>query len=359
MASGNKNKAMLAGIAGAIKGYSDIMADRQKIMGQMMINKMEASNNIFFKMQEQQQQNEYQKKISNEVMQANEKAYSEAIAAGKPAPMQELQVTGGNIGTTRPPLAEIDPKKIVEGKVFKSGVASLNPNEKQIWNSVPGKQDINVGLKEEQRQDRLEKIASDRLMKIVSNRSGGIGMQDSKVNQAIHLRSLGDQYFNQQTKTYEIPGAQFNEMLIGLASLVSNSTVATVEQLRGVTPKTVQSDMASMVSYWTGKPKTANTQAMIKNLMDSIDRQGQVSEKLRDKYFDNIQNMMPKDLDKDRRDILKQTHMGSSFEEYLKNSPSRQSGGSESGKSQYQEGATYQDAKGNKARYQNGQWVPM
>lgn len=173
-------------------------------------------------------------------------------------------------------------------------------------------------------QDKLEKEYSDRVQRVVAARTGGLGLQDQKVDQAIHLRSMVNQSWNPQTKTYELPEMQQGELVMGLANLVSGSQVSNIEQLRSITPKTARGDMAHLVSYWSGKPITNQPQEMIKNLVTSIDRQGQVSEKLRDKYMNGLKSLRPKALDQDRADSIAQAQLTSSFSDVLKESPDQQ-----------------------------------
>ena len=217
------------------------------------------------------------------------------------------------------------------GKIIDTGVKSKDE-----------KSDLDT-YRDEARQDRLEKEYGDRLQRVVGSRSGGLGLQDQKVDQAIHLRSMINQSWNPQTKTYEIPEMQQGELVIGLANLMSGSSVSNMEQLRSVTPKTASGDMAHMVSYWTGQPITNQPQAMIKNLVSSIDRQGKVSEKLRDKYMNGLKMLRPKDLDKDRADAIASTSLTSSYDDILKDSPDQQGTGSVQPYSDPQKEARYQE----------------
>ncbi len=134
--------------------------------------------------------------------------------------------------------------------------------------------------------------------------STGAGVQDAKVNQAIHLRALADQYYDPTTGNYNVPQAQYAELVMGLASLVANSNVATDAQRAEIRQRTAAGDINGLATYLTGSPKNANTQDVIKNLIDSIDRQGQVAEDERNKY-------------------LARGGYGSSFKSYLANSPSK------------------------------------
>lgn len=182
--------------------------------------------------------------------------------------------------------------------------------------------------REQARQDKLEKEYSDRVSKVVGSRSGQLGAQDAKVNQAVHIRTLVNQYYNPQTKSYDIPEAQAGEMVVGLANLVSGGNVANVETLRSITPKTAQGDMQHLVAYWTGKPVTYNSQAMYKNLIDSIDRQGNQAEKLRDKYMNGLKVLKPAGLNQESADSIAKAQFTTSYNDFLNESPDKSSGGS-------------------------------
>jgi len=195
----------------------------------------------------------------------------------------------------------------------------------------PPKNQDALDAKEQARQDKLEKTYQDRVQRVVAARTGGLGLQDQKVDQAIHLRSMINQSWNPQTKTYELPEMQQGELVMGLANLVSGSSVSNIEQLKSITPKTARGDAAHLISYWTGKPLTTQPQEMIKNLISSIDRQGQVSQKLRDKYTEGLKNLVPSGLNKERADQIRNTELTSSFEDILKESPDQ--GGSSGGTS--------------------------
>lgn len=186
---------------------------------------------------------------------------------------------------------------------------------------VKGKKDAEMDWKETKRQDYLEGKYTATLLKLLNARTGGLGQQDAKVNQAVHLRTIANQYYDPQKKSFEIPEMQTGEMLVGLANLVSGQNVASVEVLRSVTPKTAAADMHHMVAYWTGKPVTSSTQAMYKNLIDSIDRQGKTSEKLRDHYMEGAVKTRPLGLDRDNAERLAKIHMATSYTDFLEASP--------------------------------------
>lgn len=159
-------------------------------------------------------------------------------------------------------------------------------------------------------QNALEQQYRQVLLKEVSNRSGGIGLQDQKVNQAIHLKTLIDQY-KDANGNYNIPTAQYYELVFGLANLVSPNGTTAESDRRELASKTASGDLKGALQYVTGVPQNGNTQAIIKNLVDSIDRQGGVSEDLRDQGVQFLHSLAPTDLDQSRIDQLEKGTLAS------------------------------------------------
>lgn len=194
------------------------------------------------------------------------------------------------------------------------------------WDTSNSTKSIALQDAKNKQQDSLEEKYATRLDKILSNRSGGLGVQDAKVNQAVHLRTLLDQYYDPNTKTYKVPQSQYEELAIGLANLLSGTNVATNSMREGIMQKTAKGDFAGAVAYITGTTPSASTGDVFKNLSDSIDRQGAISEKLRDKYLADLRKQFPSSLDKSRIERLEKTMVGNSYNEVLSQSSSKSSG---------------------------------
>ena len=265
-----------------------------------------------------------------------------------------LQMQGGQLSQIQPPQSQVrDPMAMIDAIYKEKMGGEVDSSQPQMIRKADGTLDFadpreemkykmdlaskykeGDTFKEEVVQDRLEKTHVDRLMKQISNRSGGLGLQDGKVNQAIHLRALIDQAYDPKTKQYNIPPVQYEELSIGLANLVSNSNTVTESMINGIRQKTAKGDLSGALTYALGMPRNASTQAIFKNLVSSIDRQGTVSEDLRNKYVESINKMAPKGLDKERvkeltdamvSDNSSNPALGSSYREYLKNnSPDQQ-----------------------------------
>lgn len=179
--------------------------------------------------------------------------------------------------------------------------------------------------KEALQQDKLEQQYKNDLNKGLSFRSGGLGLQDAKVNQAIDLRTMINQTYDPATGKYNIPPSLHSELVLGLARLVSPTGQVGVELMHDLQQKTLREGVAgSLIYLGLADPKTAGgpTQDVAKLFIDSIDRQGETAEKLRDKYMDGIRQRAPSRLDSKRREYLEKSELGSSFVDLLHNSPS-------------------------------------
>ncbi len=156
-------------------------------------------------------------------------------------------------------------------------------------------------------QQKLEKDYSTTLLKELSNRSGGLGLQDQKVNQAIHLKALYSQYATTDSKgntTYNIPKAQYAELVLGLSNLLAASGSTSDADRQALMSKTAAGDLKGALQYITGTPQNGNTQDIINNLVDSINRQGEVAQGLRDQDVQFLHGLAPTDLDPTRQAAL-------------------------------------------------------
>lgn len=168
----------------------------------------------------------------------------------------------------------------------------------------------------DQVQGKYEKEGRDVIMKQLSNRSGGLGLQDSKVNQAIDLRQMINQNYDQKTDTYNIPPALHSELVLGLARLISPNGQIGIQMEQELKTKTAKEGLAKAFTYLTGVPMSGAPQDVIKMFVHSIDRQGETAEALRDKYNQQLRQLMPTQLHDDVKNKLMQQEMGSKFTDY-------------------------------------------
>lgn len=148
------------------------------------------------------------------------------------------------------------------------------------------------------------------LGKEFSARTGALGTENAKVNQANHLNSLFSQYYDPKTGNYNIPTAQYAEIVTGLANLISPTGAGSDQQIKDLNAMTAKGDLNGAIQYITGVPQNGNTQDIIKNLVDTVDRQATTAQSNRQAALDNMKNLAPTDLDPARVDSLnKATNM--------------------------------------------------
>lgn len=183
--------------------------------------------------------------------------------------------------------------------------AQQKASEAYATEAAKNSADINSS-KSTKAQQQLEQQYRQVLTKEFSARTGSLGIENAKVSQANHLNSLFTQYYDPKTGDYNIPPAQYAELAIGLANLVSpqgNSSDADRAEIKSHTAK---GDIAGALTYITGTPWTGNTQSIIKNLVDSVDRQAETATRNRQVSLDNLKSLAPTDLDPARADKLNQ-----------------------------------------------------
>lgn len=153
-------------------------------------------------------------------------------------------------------------------------------------------------------QERLEQQYRGVLTKVLSSRSGGMGLEDTKVNQAKHLIALFDQTKDPKTGDYNIPRVLQTEIAMGLARLVSPTGVVSEGTLNEINQRTAKGDVAGTLTYLTGHPFSGSTQDIFKMYRDSIERQGKVAQDNRESYLNTMRAYAPTDLADERRQAL-------------------------------------------------------
>ncbi len=156
-------------------------------------------------------------------------------------------------------------------------------------------------------QQALEQQYRQVLSKEFSARTGALGIENGKVSQANHLNSLVEAYYDPKTGNYNIPTAQYAELAIGLANMVSGTGQSSDADRAEIKSKTAAGDLKGALQYVTGTPQNGNTQDIIKNLVDSIDRQAETATRNRQAALDDMKAQAPTDLDPARVDKLNQS----------------------------------------------------
>lgn len=210
--------------------------------------------------------------------------------------------------------------------------ATMKPEVNPIWKAKIEKQqaaqatyDVNQPFRQQQRDDRNIKTAESYLVNSVKQRGSPIGIQDNKVNAAIHARQLINQAYDPTTGNYNISQVPYSELAESVGSLLSGGTGSSEGRINALKQKTAQGDINGVVSYFTGKSSNATSQDAIRQLVGIIDRQGEVSEDLRDTAIEKLKTLPTFNrLPEGAMDELKQTHFGNSFRDELSNAPDKQ-----------------------------------
>lgn len=155
-------------------------------------------------------------------------------------------------------------------------------------------------------QDALEQQYRQTLVKEVQSRSGTLGTEDAKVAQANHLASLMNQYYDPNTGNYNVPKAQYGELVLGLAGMLSKTGTPTDSQTANINTATAKGDLNKALTYATGSPTNGSTQAVIKNLADSITRQANTAVSNRTAAVRLLEGLAPTGLDPRRKAALEQ-----------------------------------------------------
>lgn len=175
-------------------------------------------------------------------------------------------------------------------------------------------------------QADLEKQYTNNKMKALSNRSGGLGLQDSKVNQAIDLRKMINKYYDPKTGEYAVPPSLHAELALGLARLLSPGGQVGIELMHELRQSTGREALSKALIYAGADPSQVGgaTQSVVRMFVDSVDRQGETAEQLRDQYMQYISDNAPTDLEPARKSKHDQSKLNS-FNSFLEKSPDQHS----------------------------------
>jgi len=183
---------------------------------------------------------------------------------------------------------------------------------------IQANKEMQMTMMNANRQDKLEKETREWVDNLTKARNGQIGQQDAKVNGSIHLLNLMDQY-KDKNGNYNIPNSQYAELALGLANVISPTGQASEGTRREIESRTAKGDLNGALTYLGFDPKTlgGSTQSVFQNLRHSIERQGTVSEDLRNNYLDQQKATAPSGLNKDQRDRLLNQTFGNSVKDYI------------------------------------------
>lgn len=228
----------------------------------------------------------------------------------KPAPKrteseQELDAYAKSIG--KPDAGALT---YVDRQTFEKNKASITSNEAFQRHMRERQYDnANPAPEKAASQDKLEQEYRTVLARGLSSRSGGLGLEDAKVQQANHLLALLDQTFDPKTGEYSIPKVLQGELAAGLARLVAPGGNVGIEMMREFNQRTAKGDLAGALTYITGSPVSSATQDIAKMLKDSIERQGHVAQENREGEMAYLRNLAPTTLEESRRKALEDTSL--------------------------------------------------
>lgn len=131
-------------------------------------------------------------------------------------------------------------------------------------------------------------------------------LQNSKVDAAIHAHTLLDSGFDPKTGKYDISKIPLSELGTSAANVITNDPGTDARTREEMRVKSLQGDTMGILSYLTGKPMNAMTPENANMLSDIFERQGSLSEDLRDQHAKSVGSK----------------NMGNSFKQYLSSSPS-------------------------------------
>ncbi len=241
----------------------------------------------------------------NDIATGTTDPYNVASKSGIPySPAEMTAIEKAYAGIYDPALKDVYAKLDAKEKLAQ---AAQNHKDALELAQIKANQDDPSSTKN---QDKYEQQYRQILLKPLSNRSGGLGLEDAKVNQAIHLKAIFDQY-KDANGNYNIPTVLYNELALGLARLISPTGVVGSEVQNSITQKSLKGDIAGMLTYITGTPMSGTTQDVLKVMQDSIDRQGQVAETNRDQYMSYLQGLVPTDLSPERQAALEKNLLNS------------------------------------------------
>ena len=212
--------------------------------------------------------------------------------------------------------------------------ATMKPEVNPVWKSKIERQqaaqatyDVNLPWKQEEMKNKNVIAASNILKTAMTSTRSPIGVQDNKVNAAVHARQLISDSYDPKTGNYNITQLPFNELTELVGSLLSGGTGSSEGRIDALRQNTLYAQYQKAVSYIIAHPTEANSQDMIKQVVGIIDRQGEVSEKLRDNEFNKLKELpvfKRMNLDDEDMDSIKKLNIGTSFKDELAKAPDMQ-----------------------------------
>jgi len=175
--------------------------------------------------------------------------------------------------------------------------------------------DFTIGTRANQHQDKLEKEYRDMLNKSVTSVRSPLGIEERKLDAAVHVMTMLEAAYNPETKQYEIPPSMHQELAMGMASLLGGGTAPSESMIEELRQATAREGLAGAL-IWAGfDPKKigGTTQSVTNFFEHAIHRQALTSQKNRDVYVRQFREKAPTGLSDERRDYIDKSEVGTDF----------------------------------------------
>lgn len=176
---------------------------------------------------------------------------------------------------------------------------------------------IRRGIKAESQQNAMEKQYETTVDKIVGFRTGGLGVQNVKVDAAGHALNLLNQTYDPNTKTFNIPPMLQAELAANVNNTISGSGVTADSMRQELQQRSIYGDWNKTMQYLMNTPKNSLPQDNAKLLSETIIRQGIKSQQYRDRYMETQKSLYPSGLAQSRVDRINKMKFGNSFTDDL------------------------------------------
>jgi hypothetical protein len=151
---------------------------------------------------------------------------------------------------------------------------------------------------------------------------GAFGIATKKIDAAIDTRAALNRYYDPATGQYNVPASAYGELTTSLSNLlsVSGGGAGSEAQREDLKQKTAAGDLNGVLSYFSGIPRNATTQAALGILANQVDAVGLQAEQNRNGYGNNIaQKFSGLGVDPGRARILANS-VGNSYADFLRQS---------------------------------------
>lgn len=158
-------------------------------------------------------------------------------------------------------------------------------------------------------------MAKDYGAKVAANtrtRAGDINPLDQTIIGANKVAGVARQMLDPKTGRYNLNPGQWNELVVGLARLISPAQMADVHTIEQLRQRSLTTDLGQIKQYLTSNPAAGQSQSLIKLALASIDREAQIATKTRAGIFEEIKHA-------ERPPFLQQKHVDEiekAFEHY-------------------------------------------